>query len=211
MAPKPRKPGDGNGQPGDGADRPSQQHGSINAGNGVDSALDATMDTAKLGEPGTGQGKPPETTTPSQSGHTRPSEPPNPNAKPGGTPTNTEVGSPKQREGHRIENDSATILARAGYKISQNTGEKGRNGTSDPDYNMEGKLWDCYAPSSDKRENIRSELKDKAKKQSGSIVINMERSPMTVEEMKAILPHVKGLEEVKIIDKNGNIIDAFPQ
>lgn len=34
---------------------------------------------------------------------------------------------------------------------------------------------------------------------------------MTVDEMKDLLPHVKGLEEVKIIDKDGNIIDAFPQ
>jgi hypothetical protein len=29
--------------------------------------------------------------------------------------------------------------------------------------------------------------------------------------MKALLPTVKGLTEVKIIDKNGAIIDAFPQ
>lgn len=205
-----RTPGGGDG-PGGKPGKPSQRTGKVDASSDVGKAQDTTAEIAKLGRPGGEGGKPGETTTPSRTGHTQPSNAPNPNAQPGGTPTNTEVGSPKQREGHRIENDSATILARAGYKISQNTGEKGRNGTSDPDYNMEGKLWDCYAPSSGNRENIRSELKDKAKKQSGSIVINLERSPMTVEEMKAILPHVKGLDEVKIIDKDGNIIDAFPQ
>jgi hypothetical protein len=116
------------------------------------------------------------------------------------------TGSPKQREGHRIENHSAAILARAGYKISQNTRENGVSGVSEPDYNMEGKLWECYAPSSDKRDNVRGELRDKVKKQSGCIIINMKRSPMMVEELKATLPHVRGLEEAKIIDRN-----AFPQ
>jgi contact-dependent growth inhibition (CDI) system CdiA-like toxin len=213
MTPKPRKPGDG-GDGGDGTTgnrRPPQRYGDIDAGKGISSAQEATGEAARNGRPGGSGGRPEKPNTPSQSAHTRPSGQPDPNAKPGGTPTDTSTGSPKQREGHRIENDSAVILARAGYKISQNTGEKGVNGTSDPDYNMEGKLWDCYAPSSDKRDNVRSELRDKVKKQAGSIVINMERSPMTVDEMKAILPHVKGLQEVKIIDRNGNIIDAFPQ
>ncbi|TVT53284.1 hypothetical protein FNH05_12025 [Amycolatopsis rhizosphaerae] len=208
---RPKNPGHGR----DGVDgetgRPSQKHGDIDAGAGISSAQRATFEAAQQGRPGGSDGRTPPPNPPGRTGHTRPSGQPDPNSEPGGTPTDTSVGSPKQREGHRIENDSATILARAGYKISQNTGEKGVNGTSDPDYNMEGKLWDCYAPSSDKRDNVRSELRDKAKKQSGSIVINMARSPMTVEEMKAILPHVKGLEEVKIIDRNGTIIDAFPQ
>lgn len=202
--------GNGPGKPPGAGRRPSQQHGSINAADGVTSAQNTTGEIAQRGRSNGSQGKPSDPNTPHQSTHTKPSGQPDPNAKPGGTPTDTSTGSSKLREGHRIENDSATILARAGYKISQNTGEKGVNGTSDPDYNIEGKLWDCYAPSSDKRDQIRSELRDKVKKQSGSIVINMERSPMTLEEMKAIFPHVKGLEEAKVIDKNGNIIDAFP-
>lgn len=217
MTPRPRTPDGhnpkgGNGDSGDG--KPSQSHGSIDASSSVSNAQDATVEIAEQGRPpGSGTaGKPGDPSTPTtSSGHTQPSGQPDPNATPGGTPTDTTMGSPKQQEGHRIENDTATILARAGYNIKQNTGEKGVNGTSDPDYNIEGKLWDCYAPSSDKRDNVRSELRDKVKKQSGSIVINMERSPMSVDEMKALLPHVKGLEEAKIIDRNGNIIDAFPQ
>lgn len=213
MTPKPRTP-DGSNPKGDGNSgdgKPSQSHGSIDASSSVSNAQDATGEVAQAGRP-PGSGKPgdPSTPTPSSS-HTQPSGQPDPNATPGGTPSEEPGASPKKQEGLRIENESATILARAGYKISQNTGEKGANGTSDPDYNMEGKLWDCYAPSSEKRDNVRSELRDKVKKQSGSIVINMERSPMSVDEMKALLPHVRGLEEAKIIDKNGNIIDAFPQ
>jgi hypothetical protein len=221
VTPKPRTPGNGgDGKPGDGTSgdgtgdgKPSQSHGSIDASSSVSNAQDATVEIAEHGRPpGSGtQGKPGDPSTPTTPTGTQPSGQPDPNATPGGTPTDTTLGSPKQQEGHRIENDSATILARAGYNIRQNTGEKGVNGTSDPDYNMEGKLWDCYAPSSDKRDSVRGELRDKVKKQSGSIVINMERSPMSVDEMKALLPHVKGLEEAKIIDKNGNIIDAFPQ
>lgn len=223
MTPRPRTPGgdngpNGDGKPGDGSSgdgtgdgRPSQQHGSIDASSSISNAQDATNDVADHGRP-PGSGKPgdPTTPTPSTTG-TQPSGQPDPNATPGGTPSEEPGASPKKQEGLRIENDSATILARAGYNIKQNTGEKGANGTSDPDYNMEGKLWDCYAPSSEKRDSVRGELRDKVKKQSGSIVINMERSPMSVDEMKALLPHVKGLEEAKIIDKNGNIIDAFPQ
>ena len=213
MTPKPRTP-DGSNPKGDGNSgdgKPSQSHGSIDASSSVSNAQDATSEVAQAGRP-PGSGKPGDPTTPTpSSSHTQPSGQPDPNATPGGTPSEEPGASPKKQEGLRIENDSATILARAGYKISQNTGEKGANGTSDPDYNMEGKLWDCYAPSSEKRDNVRSELRDKVKKQSGSIVINMERSPMSVDEMKALLPHVRGLEEAKIIDKNGNIIDAFPQ
>ncbi|CAM3658125.1 hypothetical protein KIPE111705_19240 [Kibdelosporangium persicum] len=213
----PGKPpdGEGTGKPGDpGSDPPPQKSdsGAVDASAGLNSALGKTEDFADKGEPGAGQGKPGETpTTPSSMAHTRPSGQPDPNATPGGTPTDTSTGHRLQREGHQIENDSAVILARAGYKISQNTGEKGNSDRSDPDYNMEGKLWDCYAPRSDKRDSVRSELREKVKEQSGSIVINMARSPMTIEEIKALLPHVKGLEEVKIIDKNGTIIDAFPQ
>jgi len=213
VTPKPRTP-DGSNPKGDGNSgdgKPSQSHGSIDASSSVSNAQDATSEVAQAGRP-PGSGKPGDPTTPTpSSSHTQPSGQPDPNATPGGTPSEEPGASPKKQEGLRIENDSATILARAGYKISQNTGEKGANGTSDPDYNMEGKLWDCYAPSSEKRDNVRSELRDKVKKQSGSIVINMERSPMSVDEMKALLPHVRGLEEAKIIDKNGNIIDAFPQ
>lgn len=204
--------GDGDGKP---ADPPSKksESGSVDASAGLTSAMDKTGEFAAKGEPGAGHGKKPgdPPTPPSSLAHTKPSGQPDPNAKPGGTPTDTSSGSLEKREGLRIENESAVLLAKAGYKIDQNTGEKGKNGTSDPDYNMEGKLWDCYAPMSGKRDQVRSELRDKVKKQSGSIVINMERSPMTLDEMKALLPHVRGLEEAKIITKDGTIIDAFPQ
>nr|CTQ92313.1 hypothetical protein [Kibdelosporangium sp. MJ126-NF4] len=221
MTPKPKKPGGGDdhgkppggdGKPGDPPPKKSDS-GAVDAGAGLNSAMDKTGEFATKGEPGAGRGGKPgdQPTPPSSMAHTKPSGKPDPNAKPGGSPTDTSSGSPEKREGLRIENDSAVILAKAGYKISQNTGEKGTNGTSDPDYNMEGKLWDCYAPISNKRDQVRGELREKVKKQSGSIVINMERSPMTLDEMKALLPHVRGLEEAKIIDRNGNIIDAFPQ
>jgi hypothetical protein len=219
MPGKPRTGGgDGNtGKPGDGTSgdrRPSQTHGNIDASKSVSSAHEAISQAAHAGRPGSGDQTTSTnpTTTPSTSSiHTQPSGTPDPNAVPGGTPANTAIGTALQREGHRIENDSATILARAGYKINQNTGAKGKNGLSEPDYEIEGKLWDHYAPRTDNEGSIRTELRDKVKTQTGTIVINMERSPMTVEQMQAIFPKVNGLEQVKIIDKAGNIIDAYPR
>lgn len=207
------KPGDGSGKPGDGSDgKPSQKHGDIDASTGVSPAQKAIRGKLEDGQAGKGEdGKPGETTTPSQStAHTQPSGQPDPNAKAGGTPSDTTSGSLENRQNLRIENDSATILARAGYKIDQNTGDVGVNGRSKPDYKMEGQLWDHYAPH-DNRETIRRELRKKVKEQTPNIVINMERSNMSLDDMKALLPTVKGLQEVKIIDRNGNIIDAFPQ
>jgi hypothetical protein len=218
MTPKPKGPnGDGDGPDGkpkgegsDGDDTPSQKHGSIDASKDMAGAQDKADDFAHKGRSGGGgEGTPKPPETPGQSVHTRPSGQPDPNATPGGTPTKLE-GSAEARENLRIENDSATTLARAGYKIDQNTGDVGANGRSKPDYKMEGQLWDCYAPR-DNRETIRRELRKKVKDQSPNIVINMEKSSWTVEDMKAVLPTVKGLKEVKIIDQNGNIIDAFPQ
>jgi hypothetical protein len=207
------KPGDGNGTSGDGTDgKPSLKSGDVDASTGVGPAQQVIRSKFEEGQAGQGgDGKPGETTTPPQStAHTRPSGQPDPNAQPGGTPSDTTSGSTENRQNLRIENDSATILARAGYKIDQNTGDVGVNGRSQPDYKMEGQLWDHYAPH-DNRETIRRELRKKVKEQTPYIVINMERSTMSLDEMKALLPTVKGLTEVKIIDKNGNIIDAFPQ
>lgn len=209
----PGKPGDGSGKPGDGSDgKPPQKVGDVDASQGVAPAQKVIRGKFEEGQAGKGdEGKPGETTTPPQStAHTQPSGKADPNAKPGGTPSDTSSGSLENRENLRIENDSATVLARAGYKIDQNTGDVGVNGRSQPDYKMEGQLWDHYAPR-DNRETIRRELRKKVKEQTPNIVINMEKSNMSLEDMKALLPTVKGLTEVKIIDKNGNIIDAFPQ
>ncbi|MEV6626653.1 hypothetical protein AB0M83_29290 [Amycolatopsis sp. NPDC051106] len=202
------KPGDGTGKPADG--KPPLKSGDVDASAGVGPAQEVIRAKLEDGQAG-GGGKPGEPPTPpSSTAHTRPSGQPDPNARPGGTPSDTSHGSVENRENLRIENDSATVLAKAGYRIDQNPPEVGVNGRSNPDYKMEGKLWDNYAPR-DNRETIRRELRKKVKEQTPYIVINMERSTMSLADMKALLPTVKGLTEVKIIDKNGAIIDAFPQ
>jgi hypothetical protein len=210
MTGKPRtpsgKPGDG--KPADG--KPPLKSGDVDASAGVGPAQEVIRGKLEDGQAG-GGGKPGEPPTPpSSTAHTRPSGQPDSNARPGGTQTDTSHGSVENRENLRIENDSATVLAKAGYRIDQNPPEVGVNGRSNPDYKMEGKLWDNYAPR-DNRETIRRELRKKVKEQTPYIVINMERSSMSLADMKALLPTVKGLSEVKIIDKNGAIIDAFPQ
>jgi hypothetical protein len=48
---KKKPPGNGHGRPHDGEDRPPQQHGSVNAGEGVTSAQNATGEIAEQGRP----------------------------------------------------------------------------------------------------------------------------------------------------------------
>jgi len=50
------------------------------------------------------------------------------------------------------ENDSAVLLARAGYRVEQKPVVPGRK---EPDYRIEGRIFDNYAPSTSRARNIR--------------------------------------------------------
>ncbi|MEV0193606.1 putative T7SS-secreted protein [Kitasatospora purpeofusca] len=145
-------------------------------------------------------------------GETRPSRPVDPNAAPEGRPTNIPKKSDEATERSlRRENESAQILARNGYKVEQNpnltTTEK------NPDYRIEGDIWDCYSPSSAKPRSIHSGIAEKVNKdQADRIVLNMSDTEVDLATMKKQLQDwpIDGLKEVKVIDKAGNVVHFYP-
>ncbi|MDR1266109.1 MAG: hypothetical protein LBK42_11265 [Propionibacteriaceae bacterium] len=107
------------------------------------------------------------------------------------------------------ENESARTLADAGFNIEQNPKVPG---PKKPDYLLEGEIADCYAPTSDKPYNIASTVREKiAKGQTRRIVLNLDDTVVTVEQMAAQLEKqpIFGLEEVIAI-KAGQIVRIYP-
>ena len=130
--------------------------------------------------------------------------------KPRGARTKTDGGGDKPR-GHGRENEAADTLARHGYDVEQNPGRNPY--LKNPDYKIEGKYFDCYAPTAKTEPNrIRKGIEAKVKeKQADRVVLNLDDSPKTPDEMKELLAKdpVPGLKEVITI-KDGNIQHIFP-
>ncbi|HCA5285602.1 TPA: hemagglutinin repeat-containing protein [Acinetobacter nosocomialis] len=106
------------------------------------------------------------------------------------------------------ENESAKILANYGKKVEQNpsTLSNGRN----PDYLINGEIWDNYAPTSSNVRNIWSEVGKKVKKeQAPNIVVNLKGSKTEVNEVIKQFDKypIMGLEKVIIIDRAGKPIE----
>ncbi len=100
-----------------------------------------------------------------------------PSGQAGGSPRgertsiNPQSSSDKQR-GLRRENESADILANKGYDVEQNPPAlpNGKN----PDYRIEGKTFDNFAPQSSKPEQVRKGISNKVKEgQTGLFLILM--------------------------------------
>ena len=72
---------------------------------------------------------------------------------------------------------------------------------------------DNYAPTSDRPRNIAKEMQKKVDKgQTDRIVLNLSDSPVDLGEMSAQLHDwpIKGLKEVTVIDRQGNVIHFYP-
>jgi hypothetical protein len=164
---------------------------------------------------GAGGGKPPDKTGKPKPGgggdHTQPSRTPNPNAEPDGTPTRIRDNeSPENKLALQRENESAQILARKGYQVEQNPSTPG---DKNPDYRIEGEIFDNYAPTSGNARNIADTIEDKVTSgQADRIVLNLTDSNVDLDRMRAQLRDwpIEGLKEVKVIDKNGNVVDLYP-
>nr|WP_255672509.1 hypothetical protein [Glycomyces amatae] len=137
---------------------------------------------------------------------TRPAHPPDPGRRPAGPPT--ALDGTKSRALER-ENESAIVLARAGYDIEQNPPTASEK---DPDYRTQGELWDCYAPKTNKPKNIRTAMRDKVHdKQAFRIILNLDDCEASPAEIRARLEHdpIRGLEEIKIV-YNDQVTQFFP-
>jgi hypothetical protein len=150
-----------------------------------------------------------------------------PAGTPGGRPTGppTRIG-PKQdasvkRSLYR-ENTAAETLADQGYRVQQNpskaevararldTGDIG-SPESDPDYLVEGRVFDCYSPSAIKPlRGIWSEVEEKIldKEQTQRVVINLADWPGDLAALQKQFTDwpIAGLKEVKAITPNGDIV-----
>ncbi|MFI1201659.1 putative T7SS-secreted protein [Streptomyces sp. NPDC020883] len=155
---------------------------------------------------GGGGGKPPE-----DNGHTLPQRDPDPNATARGKPeTISKNADPTTVRALTRQNEAADKLAQHGYDVEHSPEVPG---SKNPDYKINGKVFDCYSPSSGSARNIAGEIQGKIdKEQTERVVLNLTDSPVDVSKMNAQLhdwPN-PGLKEVIAIDKDGNVLHLYP-
>ena len=138
-----------------------------------------------------------------------------PSGEPGGVPS----GSPTQIEpkddtettrGIMRENETAVILASLGYNVEQRPSVTGRK---KPDYQIEGRIFDCYAPITDKAYNIADLIRKKVERgQADRIVLNLDDSEVDLEELRQQLTSspIADLQEIVVV-KAGKIMEFFPE
>lgn len=109
------------------------------------------------------------------------------------------------------ENESATILAKAGYAVEQRPPPL-PNGKR-PDYIIEGEYFDNYAPSTSSARNIASSIEREkvAVGQAERIILNLDDSNASLADLSQQLAKypIFGLKEVIVI-KNGQVLSLFP-
>ncbi|MCO6509137.1 MAG: VENN motif pre-toxin domain-containing protein [Snodgrassella sp.] len=104
------------------------------------------------------------------------------------------------------ENESAKILSKNGYHVEQNPMT---SGIKNPDYKINGEIFDNYAPSSSNIRNIWREVDKKVQKgQTNSVVINLADSKATVADLQKQFKDwpIKGLNKVIVIDRSGKAV-----
>lgn len=137
---------------------------------------------------------------------TLPSKVPNPSAIPRGTKTAIGEGLDDATKTSLIrENEAANILAKKGYDIEQNPNIS--NTTKNPDYKIEGEIFDCYSPYNSNKSvrNIWTEVKSKIDaKQTERVVINLKNWDGEISNLQKQFTDypVENLKELMIIDKN---------
>jgi hypothetical protein len=148
---------------------------------------------------------------------TQPSGPPDANARPGGrstqVPHNADV---ETRRSLLRENESAERLAQAGYKVEQNPKLPGER---KPDYLIEGRTFDNYAPKTNKPRNIWSEIDEHKvnprpgqERQAERIIINLTDSAVDLAALKQQFQNwpMRNLKEVLVITREGLVIPFWP-
>ncbi|ARJ40940.1 Contact-dependent inhibition of growth factor CdiA [Pantoea alhagi] len=121
------------------------------------------------------------------------------------TPTDPKMTKENIRSLNR-ENESAQILSQSGFQVEQNPYI---SGNKNPDYRINGEVFDNYAPKSSNVRNIYSEVKRKVTSgQTNNVVINMSDTKASLPALQNQLSQwpIIGLEKVIVIDKSGNVI-----
>lgn len=143
----------------------------------------------------------------------RPSNTYDVDAKPSGTSTRiTDKMDDATRHSLIRENEAAETIARNGYSIEQNPIVEGT--TRNPDYKIEGEIFDCYSPAENtKIRNIASTIEEKVieKGQANRIVLNLDDWNGNINELVNQLNEypIEGLEEVLVV-QDGKVISIYP-
>ncbi|MBO4255392.1 hypothetical protein GRC12_16135 [Streptomyces griseorubiginosus] len=142
---------------------------------------------------------------------TKPSGEPDPTAQPRGKPESlsknddAETIRAKGRERH-----SADTLARQGYDVEQTPGTiNGKN----PDFRIEGKVFDNYAPTAKNPRSIWTAVQKKVDAgQTDRVVLNLGDSDADLGALRSQFQSwpMNGLKEVMVIDREGNVVHLYP-
>jgi hypothetical protein len=144
-------------------------------------------------------------------GIARPSRSPNPSAKPRGplTKVNPKEALENRRALNR-ENRVPEILAEAGYELRRNPQVPG---DKNPDYLIEGLIFDNYAPSTPTVRSIWSTVEEKIQAgQTERVVIDLADTSVQVPELRRQFQDwsIPGLKQVLVIDQSGRVIELLP-
>jgi hypothetical protein len=133
---------------------------------------------------------------------------------------NTANANALNKRGIMRENQSAQILADRGYKVQQNPKlspdqmeNLGLRREANPDFVIEGKVFDNLAPISENVGGVRSGINSKVSSgQTRRLVVNLGDTPVTAGDLRRSLKEnpIPNLQEVIAIDKNGGIHRTFP-
>jgi hypothetical protein len=154
-----------------------------------------------------------------------------PTGQPGGLPDGHPTGigrdeDARVRRSLERENDVAVLLADRGFRVKQNptpseveqarqaTGDTG-NPESNPDYLVEGRVFDCYAPDATKApRGIWSEVHNKVvlKRQTQRVVVDLQgwRGDMAALRQQFGDWPIERLKEVRFIGPEGTVGRLFP-
>jgi hypothetical protein len=148
-----------------------------------------------------------------------------PAGTPSGRPTHIDPEDDAEtRRSLELENSGAAVIADRGYEIRQNptkgevaqarhdTGDVG-NPRKDPDYLLEGRVFDCYSPiKPDKAvRGIWAEAKRKVDVgQTQRVVVNLEdwRGDMSALRKQFADWPIEGLKELKVITRDGDVVQV---
>ena len=134
----------------------------------------------------------------------------NPEAKPRGKPKRISRKESDKANINAIkgENRAAVVLRRNGYDVEQLKETKGA--ANNPDYKINGRIFDCYTPQGGNVRNIADYIASKVGKgQADRIVLNLDNSDLDLKSLKNELSAspIKDLKEIIVV--KGNKVSRF--
>jgi Contact-dependent growth inhibition CdiA C-terminal domain len=140
-----------------------------------------------------------------------PSRRPSPEYRAEGDPEDVGPRAPAHvQESIRIQNRTADVLASAGYRVRH---LRRVHGSPSPDYDIEGRAFDCYAPERNTPlDTIRTRLKSKMnQKQAYRFVVNLDRTQHSAEDLRTYFAgRASNRMQELIVIKDGVISRIWP-